>query len=513
MRFALVAAFLLSAGLAGCASEGDFAPVANPGWLPGYGFVFTAEGTHGLDVDIQQGSQHVEQSDTEPFGPTDYLSLRVVDAAARIRGTGPLYLALANSQEARDAFQAPDKLEDEGSTMDEALAFSPADLSYSVVRIVPGCTDCPPSLEQVVGEHPMARFPLARGSTWTTRGVRMPGNSGIEATATAEVGGLVTVDGPTGPVEAIHVHHAFAAEQPDLSDVPPGYEVHRLDIDLDAAADVYFAPSLHAIVLQEVAFRVRSDVDVTTPQGRVSGHATETLDYTLRLTGYDLTVRAATPLSGVPALLGTAADVPKGTGVAPAAGALNATGSTQRAQVGDPAVVLSASGANLVPGSLAWEVRDGLGKVRRVAQGERVTFPTTEPGSFTAIVKATDQGGQPLEARFGFAVDLHGPRTMACGLVVPTRPCAPVAVPISAGLQAATIRATRTAAAPAAGEAALELRQAGQVVASAPFAGGTATVALTGPVATNGWEVAYAAAFDSTDLDLDLDLTYELPRP
>jgi hypothetical protein len=229
----------------------DIGTIPAPVWKPGYHFTYSEAGAR----DVQQsgkayqlnhtasetvswgprqaGNYTVVHVDESPFGETTYLALHTDDD--RALGDGP-----------------------------ELLAFRDAHLDALDAGIATRCNsqfNCTPyaSIHDEASEAPILSFPLRDGpakredapwvsSPWVPTG---------PLDVVTRVLGLKEVDGPFGPVQAVHVHQDVLFNITDLlRDAEPAAEAGGVtDLAFNgtmrASRDVFYAPSLLNVVLDQ----------------------------------------------------------------------------------------------------------------------------------------------------------------------------------------------------------------------------------------------------------------------
>ena len=282
-----IVALLVASLLAGCTSERDFAPIAEAGWRPGYTYEYSVESKGNSDGQVTvngetQNGNAGFQGD-ENFGPSPLFSYTVFNTETTVDGT-PVLLALVQGGTMAAQAKAQMPLQSLVTGNPDVVAFRKSDLAplYTSTTSYPG--DVRIDVHDTHQPSSM-RFPLTGGETW-----RME-LSGL--TVESSVGGLVSVKGPSGDVDAVHIQH--------VSSLPDGYydkamqeaqaqgiTVHSLDFSISSEREVYFAPSLHNVVLDIMTLSERVAADFEQDGNHTVIDMTVEATITIRLTGVSL---------------------------------------------------------------------------------------------------------------------------------------------------------------------------------------------------------------------------------
>ncbi|HLF16880.1 MAG TPA: hypothetical protein VI796_05560 [Candidatus Thermoplasmatota archaeon] len=241
-------AVLLGAAFAGCSAQGGgaslagtdgFEPIESAGWKAGFHFVHSVEGDVRMEGSFTAGGETDHLDEHESFGPEPVADYTVVSTTIT-NGAEPMYVALG-----RDLF------------FDEPflMGFRQRDLQpVEVIEVVDGSFrfEAPPET------YPWVRFPLEPGDEWSGEFVTETlFGSNITFRVESRVEGLETVDGPSGPVEAVRIRHdididteAVETQMRETMEASGSQDV-EVDFSGEATDLVYYAPSLHNVVLDD----------------------------------------------------------------------------------------------------------------------------------------------------------------------------------------------------------------------------------------------------------------------
>jgi hypothetical protein len=413
--FALAVVLLLSASLAGCSNprraalaaveaeaplelpEVDstrgtaFVTVGGPTWKPGYHFRFEEEGAEerhfvGDGFDGQQAHSEatswgprpglnytVVGNDTNAFGEVRFLALH----REGYSGERPRLVALeAEHLEARDAYVS-----------DYCTHFR---------------SDCAPYVS-VYGdkdEVPPLAFPLRddvagkeeAGSSWRPYVPLEP------IAVVTRVLGFKDVDGPFGPVQAVHVQQRFTVnftdvlaqwrqDQPDLTGFALDGEVH-------ATRDVYYAPALLNVVLDQAVSHGHYNGSYQR-DGKAQGFRESWRSWSSsRLVDASLEEGEALSLQEVSALLRAQASPSPEAGVV-----VSLDGPKEELNVAAAAAAtLTATLAGTTSATVRIDVLNALGVVVASDEASSLAFTPTLPGPYLAVAYALGSTGRALAA-------------------------------------------------------------------------------------------------------------------
>ncbi len=333
----------------------------------------------------------------------------------------------------------------------------------------------------------------------------------------SSVKGMSNIDGPYGSLQAVRIHHDL--EIPGLQDAidaarqsaeAQGIDIQRFEMTFEVDLDVFFAPSLHAIVLEAITFDITVDLAATqtVEYGPYAGeshsfeaYAKTSGQYAITLVGADLAEAPETPLSGnvastiePPALPDPQTQAETGpVGDDDSPGHLTAKASKAQINAAEnPSVTFDADAGGAI-GAVHWRLYDGAGVI--VRQGEGTSFATTfdRPGLYQAsfytydyATKATLTANVQLRADYKVEEEAVTCPLHSVGIGTVQSQCDARVVPLGAGMTSLKLTAERTPLISESGLGSLVVTQGGNEIARVMMANNVATVDIDQSVANDG---------------------------
>jgi hypothetical protein len=538
VTLALCLAFVLP----GCV-ESSFETIPSAGWKAGNTFAYTLAGKASYLSHASVDGQAVDDaSEDTPIGPMPLFSYRVINTQAT-DGMDPLYVAVASGANGitGPAVMLDSDHVDYQPQLDQAtlVAFRQRNLEPVTIALAGKAL----TTAALSGGFDTIRFPLKYGDSWdTTIGgdVSVYGGSsssqpGVDVHSTVK--GMSKIDGPYGKVDAVRIHHQF--EVPGLQDAidearagaqAQGIDVQQFDFTYDVSMDVFFAPSLHAIVLEALTFDIHINIEAsqTEPYGpnqgrshQFSAEAQSQGSIAIVLANVDLASAPETPLDSTvtskiepPALPST--DAPADTGPVGddhSPGHLNATASAKQINAAETPSVTFTADATGTLGAVRWVLYDGAGVIVRQGEGTQFSMAFDRPGAYQASFSAYDYTSKstltavvPLRADYKVDAEAVVCPPVSAGVGTVQNQCAARAVPMGAGLSKMTLSMARKPLAGEPGLGDLVVKQGGSEVARAKMNGNAATVDIDPALANDGdLEMQYV-----TPVGLSDSVTYSI---
>jgi hypothetical protein len=530
MRWAwAVAASMLVPLLAGCTGSSSFETIPDPGWKAGYtfGHELVAEGTFKSTLRTADGDVLEDDEESDDSDPVLFV-LKVANSAFE-SPEGPLYLAVMTGDNFRvGASNMGDVRMDSGPAGAALIGIRPRDLQpmRTEVQAQRGCLTCPIESATIRfsadnDDYSWIRFPLVHKDSWAGK---VPFDEFVGAIdVESEVRGLVSIDGPGGPVDAVHVHHVL--ENKDLEEQKDkviagarreGVDVRKLDIELSSTVDVHFAPSLHAIVSEErrldLKLHAEFSYDGEDLIGDLEGHAV----LRTRLVSYDLTEGPELDLKQAVAALSTPPELPPipddgGTPPTAGAGALRLTVDQANVNAAETPTVRFTTTATGTGRVTSYQVVDAAGTLVAGGSGGDFELVVDEPGVYTATVTGVDGDGRRLQA--GATVEARYEVTLDAGCapasVTDIPGCAEVAFPVNPGLIVIDVAAVRAPLAPTPGLGTLVLEGPAGEREEAMMTGNEARITIPAPQASGEWKLRYEPTLGVLeDVSYDIRVTF-----
>lgn len=313
MRAHLAGFSLIVLLLSGCSTPPgeDFDPIASPDWRPGYHF--GTETTVAISMDgIMESDGETERLDEDMPAQVVLTQQRTVLATDLGSADEPVYLVRETMTS--EGFQGRTGAGIELRPATRIVGIRAADLlpvSASLTATKATFGDLEPN------SHALVKFPLERGASWTTtvNGLHEVMDISEEWTITSTVQGMETVPGPDGDVSAVRVHHEL--DVPDLEALEAamredakesGATLERFDFQVEASVLTHYAPSLHAIVRNEVVADMTLDVAAQSNGRSFEGRMHVVLRMTETLTEVQL---VEGPPADLASLLEDVVDIPE----------------------------------------------------------------------------------------------------------------------------------------------------------------------------------------------------------
>ncbi|HET6399436.1 MAG TPA: hypothetical protein VFH47_07780 [Candidatus Thermoplasmatota archaeon] len=448
-RTLALAAFVL---LAGCsAAPAPASSVDGAGWQAGHVQQHSLEGRLSYTFEARHGGETTTRSGDATFERARAYERRVLTTDAQWEGE-PVYVAQVATLAGAFLGQGDGGWQ---HGMLEAVRQSDLMASNAVVQVERPCGSCAPEPRlHVLGEelppHPLVRFPLAVGDTWTTRlgdveAFEQLAAAGADLRIEAKVRGTTVLDGPHGRVEAFHIRHTLHGVESlseALAQLGNGTE---LNVRGEARLDAYYAPSLGDFVRQDLA--VKADITATFREGGERGSARVTFD--LQLTDHlDAVLQEPLPDLGLLGALGADAGLqpPR---MKPAGSTPYVPGSWVVVQA-DQVAANSAEPKDLVfrasssgGGKLRLVAYDAggneLGRVQANADVAELAVPASVAGQVWAVAELLVDGRPVAWDGQMLAVHHRGATDLACLVagVAARSPCQSTQAPLGPGAFAA----------------------------------------------------------------------------
>lgn len=405
------AVLLVGVALSGCAgTEGlqDFGSVEAPERSAGHAYGYDVEGE--LDA---RGAMYIDGSLEDRFADNVTLprqpavTMEILNAS--YGPDGAFYLGAVQFA------GAPDSLVVDGFASDILgklpIAIRKSDLAEFAVTTSqtqacdPGCRLAVTDIE--VGNEteldPYLDFPLTAGKAWDNRiplDTTHGGDLGMDVHSL--VRGVEAVDGPDGPVDAVHV--ASAINAPDLAIfneaaaqdfASQGAEDVTVDARLTGSIDTRYADDVGEVVQERIALDLRLDVGFTADGQRFEMEVRSIVELTFHLAAVDLSIGDEHDDDALRAFFSNGVPVrdPRDE-AAPAAGAYAIRVTADRAEFnvaddGDVKFNVEATPALPPDDTIIYTVSDAFGEVSTGAGSEfEVSF--RDPGLYSVTVQAID---------------------------------------------------------------------------------------------------------------------------
>lgn len=431
---ALVALVLLAALFSGC-MERDFEPIQDAGWRTGYTFAYEVEGSMESKGRMEVTGPQSESRNLDErvdLPPTPGGQLRVVMEDFSADGAS-YYVVVANDfLVARfPSFDLEGEMVAADAPFEHVFAVNKKDLKFQYANFQgQSCSQCPaPRLtivESWFGDEPPGPvpFPLVRGKHIPAD--PSEGSFLFGPPMSVTVGGMSTMMGPYGDVDVVRITHESVDTPPFLNAILDGSEaegmtIHRSVFEYDVKRELFFAPSLHAVVEDRVVMQITVDVDMEYEGSRMVWKQTGKAEVILRLTSASLEVQPPGTLATLAEQLGKVPEPPTETPPTTPPSSeqpvpLSVKASTDRLEVGETISFTITPPTGASSDTVETVITDSNGKFVETLQGTSVIWSPAEPGSYLATVTAFD--GKTLHIfEHPFAVDQTIHATLQCGVV------------------------------------------------------------------------------------------------
>lgn len=419
----------------------DFVTVKEPVWKAGYRFTYEEQGAEWRQFLGDGFDGERAHSEDTAWGPMPGLNYTIVNNSTDGFGEAHYY-ALH-----QDGFtgERPTLLAIEPENLDPREAYVGTYCGY-VGR------DCAAyvSVWEEEDPAPPLDFPLKdkeatkREAEWSARPY-VPFNA---VQVVTRVLGFKEIDGPFGPVQAVHVHQDFVVNFTRvLQDWGDGGSSGLTDLnmtgDVEASRDVYYAPALRNVVLDQAVSSGEYQGSYRR-DGKLQTFSEAWRSWSAsRLTNVVLEEGEVMSLEELAAMLHSGASHPDPSAVRVQVEALPYD---VNVALGESTTVEATLSAGAPPTEIAIEVFDANGDLAASDEGSRLVFTPSQAGPYLAVAYAFDESGELVDqSSQTISAYYEGTLSVDCPLVADgTTACPGMPVPLGPAIAYLNAYATFT---------------------------------------------------------------------
>lgn len=413
---------------AGSDAEGEpFEAVAAPAWQPGYRFRYETDGDVSFEYQADGPDGHEGGSEGQSWEGEPGLDYTVLNTQETVDGEAA-YLARATSE------------------YDETLVAILADdlsirfLGYGAF----GCTPVGCHGDEGMGTDSGLRFPLVHGDTWQDTVSAGDGPGLAPMRIDTKVLGVKSVQGPDGPVDAVHVRHLATGDIDALRRMmvqeagEEGEEVEDIEVEgrIEGRRDVYYAPSLRNVVLDATESVGHVRVSFVEDGQRMSFASDFTVHHANRLVEASFDVTEQVPLADLLAQTPTPPTWPEAQVVRPLLLSIEPA-VVNVAEAHEIDVVADAGGLRVevtMTDADGFVVPEGPNGHPWLWDDPHATYVLDQPGAYLVTAVARDDYGRVVQVRKAVLEATYQTVFDAdCPLVAPGTPCDVLEFPVGPG--------------------------------------------------------------------------------